>query len=65
VAAGLFLETFANIWIEALPKERKELLGLLLDRQAPLGFARDRQDRRGLDPIASWGGALPWADSSV
>jgi DNA invertase Pin-like site-specific DNA recombinase len=31
VAAGQFLETFAVIWAEANPKERKELLGLLLD----------------------------------
>jgi hypothetical protein len=30
VAAGQFLETFADIWVEAIPKERKELLGLLL-----------------------------------
>ena len=31
VAAGQFLETFADIWVEAIPKERKELLGLLLE----------------------------------
>lgn len=31
VAAGQFLETFAEIWVEATRKERKELLGLLLD----------------------------------
>jgi hypothetical protein len=41
VAAGQFLETFADIWIEAIPKERKELLGLLLE-EVFVDVAEDR-----------------------
>ena len=31
LAAGQFLETLADVWVEATPAERKELLGLLLE----------------------------------
>ena len=41
VAAGQFLETFADIWVEAIPKERKELLGLLLE-EVLVDVAEDR-----------------------
>ena len=41
LAAGQFLETFADIWVEAIPKERKELLGLLLE-EVLVDVAEDR-----------------------
>ncbi|MFC2015544.1 recombinase family protein [Chloroflexota bacterium] len=41
VAAGQFLETFADIWVEAIPKERKDLLGLLLE-EVLVDVAEDR-----------------------
>jgi hypothetical protein len=41
VAAGQFLETFADIWVEVIPKERKELLGLLLE-EVLVDVAEDR-----------------------
>ena len=31
VSPARYWKTFPNIWVEAIPKERKDLLGLLLD----------------------------------
>jgi hypothetical protein len=41
VAAGRFLQTFADIWAEAIPTERKELQGLLLE-EVLVDVAEDR-----------------------
>jgi hypothetical protein len=40
-STGCFLETSASIWAKAIPKERKELLGLLLE-EVLVDVAEDR-----------------------
>ena len=41
VAIRQYLQTFADIWVEAIPKERKDLLGLLLE-EVLVDVAEDR-----------------------
>jgi hypothetical protein len=41
VSVRQILQTFADIWVEAIPKERKELLGLLLE-EVLVNVAEDR-----------------------